>query len=63
MADIAESLLLNALDSVARTVYTTASISPTANSLVLAFVTSTDDGFSEDITYSSIIGTIWILNI
>lgn len=57
MADITQNLLLAEADPVDRTVYTTSSISPGANKLILCLVSTTDNGLNEPILVNSITGT------
>ena len=53
---ITQSLLLATRDDANLTVYTTASISPSANKLILCLVTTADDGFTAPILVNSITG-------
>lgn len=53
---ITQTLLLAEIDTVDRTVYTTSSISPTPNKLILCFITGTDLGFSGPILVNSVTG-------
>jgi len=56
MSDVTQNLLLAARDDANLTVYTTASITPGANKLILALVTTADLGFSGPILVDSITG-------
>ena len=53
---VTRKVLLQEVDPVVRTVYTTASISPAPNKLILCFVTATDNGFAGPILVNSITG-------
>lgn len=53
---ITQSLLLAEIDTVDRTVYTTSSISPSANKLVLCLVSATDNFVDETILVNSVTG-------
>ena len=54
--DITATLLLAEIDAASRTVYTTGSISPSANKLILCMVSASDQGFAGPITTTSITG-------
>lgn len=53
---ITQTLLLNEIDAVSRTVYVTGSVNPAANKLILCCVSASDQGFAGPITTTSVTG-------
>ena len=56
VGSVTQTLLLAEIDTVDRTVYTTSSISPTPDKLILCFITGTDFTFSGPILVTSVTG-------